>query len=82
MKLVSFQHRDSDQAAILSENCILPLPGSMMDVILNPQLLSSPMAPLPLDAVELIAPIPHPDQDIICMGMNYTEHAEEAFGYP
>lgn len=81
MKLVSFQHRDRDQAAILSESAILPLAGSMKDVILNPALLNSPMEPLPLDAVDILAPIPHPEQDIICMGMNYAEHAEEAFGY-
>jgi len=81
MKLVSFRHRGRDQAAILSEACILPLAGSMMDVILNPTLLNSPMEPLPLDSVDILAPIPHPDQDIVCLGMNYTEHAEEAFGY-
>ena len=81
MKLVSFQHKDADQAAILLESSILPLAGTMKDVIDNPKLLDTPMDPLPLETVHILAPIPHPDQDIICLGMNYTEHAEEAFNY-
>ena len=36
---------------------------------------------LPLDSVTLLAPIPRPLQDVVCLGLNYTEHAEEAFGY-
>lgn len=31
-----------------------------------------------LDAVKLDAPIPKPKQDIICLGLNYRDHAEEA----
>ena len=34
-----------------------------------------------MDAAELLAPIPRPLQDVLCLGLNYTEHAEEAFGY-
>ena len=36
---------------------------------------------LPLSQVTLLAPIPRPLQDVLCLGLNYTEHAEEAFGY-
>ncbi|MBR6219457.1 MAG: fumarylacetoacetate hydrolase family protein [Clostridia bacterium] len=36
---------------------------------------------LPMDGVTLLAPIPRPLQDVLCLGLNYTEHAEEAFGY-
>ena len=36
---------------------------------------------LSLDEVKILAPIPHPRQDVICLGLNYTEHAEEAAGY-
>lgn len=38
-------------------------------------------ASVPLDAVELLAPIPRPRQDIICLGMNYRAHLEEAARY-
>lgn len=33
---------------------------------------------LSLDDVKLLAPIPRPEQDIICLGLNYAEHAVEA----
>ena len=36
---------------------------------------------LAADEYELLAPIPRPMQDVVCMGLNYTEHAEEAFGF-
>ena len=38
-------------------------------------------AGLALTEVTLLAPIPRPLQDVLCLGLNYTEHAEEAFGY-
>jgi len=31
--------------------------------------------------VTLCAPIPHPIQDVLCLGLNYAEHAEEAALY-
>ncbi len=31
-----------------------------------------------LDEMVLLAPLPRPKQDIICLGINYEEHAEEA----
>jgi 2-keto-4-pentenoate hydratase/2-oxohepta-3-ene-1,7-dioic acid hydratase in catechol pathway len=33
---------------------------------------------LPYEAVEHCAPIPHPQQDVICLGINYMDHAEES----
>lgn len=32
-------------------------------------------------AVQLLAPIPHPAQDVICLGINYLSHAMEAGDY-
>lgn len=32
----------------------------------------------PIEDAKLMAPIPAPDQDIICLGVNYAAHAEEA----
>lgn len=32
----------------------------------------------PLEEVKILAPIPVPDQDIICLGINYLEHAKES----
>lgn len=36
---------------------------------------------VPMNEVVFKAPIPHPNQDIICLGINYMEHAEEAAKY-
>lgn len=33
---------------------------------------------LPLESVRLLAPIPEPAQDVVCLGMNYAEHSAEA----
>ena len=33
--------------------------------------------PVPMDQVKLIAPIPKPLRNIICLGMNYRDHVEE-----
>ncbi|MBR1919628.1 MAG: fumarylacetoacetate hydrolase family protein [Spirochaetales bacterium] len=34
-----------------------------------------------LSEVRLLSPIPHPRQDILCLGLNYTDHAKEAKQY-
>ena len=36
---------------------------------------------IPMDGAALLAPIPHPAQDMICLGINYMEHAEESARY-
>ena len=36
---------------------------------------------LPLDAVTLLSPIPRPLQDVLCLGLNYYDHAAEASGF-
>ena len=33
---------------------------------------------LPLETIRILAPIPHPSQDIISLGINYMDHAEES----
>lgn len=32
---------------------------------------------IPLEEVRLLAPIPHPVRDVVCMGLNYRAHADE-----
>ncbi len=81
MKLVSFLYRGKEQAGVLTAAGVMPLAATMNEVIVNPDALDLRTDEIPLEDVRLLAPIPHPDQDIICLGMNYTEHAEEAFGY-
>jgi 2-keto-4-pentenoate hydratase/2-oxohepta-3-ene-1,7-dioic acid hydratase in catechol pathway len=33
--------------------------------------------PIPLDGIRLLAPIPRPPKDVLCVGRNYREHATE-----
>ena len=35
----------------------------------------------PVEEVKLLAPIPNPAQDVICLGINYMAHAEESARY-
>ncbi len=52
----------------------------MLDLIRSgakPEALRS-LAPIPVSSVNVLAPIPEPGQDVICLGLNYQEHAEES----
>ena len=33
---------------------------------------------VPVQEVKLIAPVPHPHHDVICLGLNYMDHAKES----
>ena len=96
MKLVTFSRlgESREQVGILRGEAIVPIEElgfhfeSMNDLILRatPDDLKAMGAAeggeaLPLAAARLLAPIPRPMQDVLCLGLNYTEHAEEAFGY-
>ena len=43
--------------------------------------VTSTAKPVPLEDVTLLAPIPRPRQDVICLGMNYRDHEKEAAKY-
>ncbi len=40
--------------------------------------ISSASASIPLASVDLLAPIPDPQRNILCLGLNYAEHAKES----
>lgn len=95
MKLITFIRNGSfeEELGILRGACVLPLRNTcfsyadMNDLIVR----SSPeeraaMAcadgeTLPLDKISLLSPIPRPLQDVLCLGLNYAEHAREASGF-
>lgn len=96
MKLVTFSRRGEsrEEVGILRNDGIVPIRSlgvrfeSMNDLILratpeNMKVMSQAEGgvALPPDSLTLLAPIPRPLQDVVCLGLNYTEHAEEAFGY-
>ena len=46
-----------------------------------PHLNGLAILPCPVAKLKLCAPIPRPLQDIVCLGINYDEHAKEAGGF-
>lgn len=96
MKLVTFTRSDStvEEIGLLKpENRLLPLRDagfkwqSMNELIVGATpsdlaALSDADGPtLPLEGARLLSPIPKPLQDVLCLGLNYTEHAAEASLY-
>ena len=89
MKLVTYLYQDKEFVGVLTadEATVRPLPFADMNTLIEApreQLLSAVEAAessLPLSAVTLLAPIPRPRQDVICLGINYRAHAKEAERY-
>jgi 2-keto-4-pentenoate hydratase/2-oxohepta-3-ene-1,7-dioic acid hydratase in catechol pathway len=88
MKLITFLHENLEQTGVLTadESAVLVLPYlDMEEVIRTPrEELDAAVQTaelLPLSEVTLLAPIPRPRQDVICLGINYHAHAEEAARY-
>ena len=89
MKLVTFLQDGREFVGVLTadETAVRPLPFADMNTLIEApreQLLSAAKAAdasLPLSAVTLLSPIPRPRQDVICLGINYKAHAEEAERY-
>ncbi len=91
MHLIACRYEDRERIGVLYDGkvSLLPLtdfPASMIELIAaGPALLSRLRAELPrltarvaLDNVELLAPIPRPRKNIMCLGLNYKDHAEES----
>ena len=95
MKLVTFTRKahGREELGILRERRVLPLEEvgfsfrDMNDLILRAgpweraAMASAQGEGLPLDAVTLLSPIPRPLQDVLCLGLNYYDHAAEASGF-
>ena len=84
MKLATFAFQGQVHVGIVDEaaNTVHPVAvDSMLDLIARwdalQSTLSSPGAGIALDQVQLLAPIPSPRRNIICVGKNYREHAKE-----
>lgn len=70
-----------------NETMVMPIDisNNMNEFIVNyesfKQYLNKPNPQIPLDKVTLLAPIKNPLQDIICLGINYMEHAIESMRF-
>ena len=86
MKLVTFEINGRSAVGLLNADAtaVHPVPGcaDMQTLIdLWPALDTAAVlrsAALPLEQVRLLAPIPRPEQDVICLGINYFDHAKES----
>ncbi len=80
MKLITFLHSGKERTGILSEKGIRPFRSdpSLLEVIRSGTFPPVTEECLPPGDVRLLAPIPRPEGDIICLGMNFRDHTAEA----
>lgn len=86
MKLVTYLENGTEKVGALASDgaAVLPLPyQDMLSAIETPltQLYAAAESATPIPMPALCAPIPRPRQDVICLGINYKAHAEEAERY-
>lgn len=79
MKLATIRHGGAVQAAIIhvEDGIAIPLGTDMLSVVRAGGVQSVPEEGIPLDSVEILAPIPRPIRNMFCVGKNYRLHAEE-----
>ena len=84
MKLATFEYQGQVRVGIVDEgsNTVHPVAAeNMLDLIARwdalKSTLATPGAGIALDQIKLLAPIPSPRRNIICVGKNYREHAKE-----
>ncbi len=87
MKLITCLYKGRERVAALTEEGAAFLPYSDMNTLIETASLEDLKAALdgapevPLAEVTLLAPIPRPRQDVICLGLNYRDHEKEAVKY-
>ena len=70
MKIVSYLRGDETRVGLVDGDRVVDAGTSLFDLVPG-------TAELPLSDVRLLAPVPRPGK-IICVGLNYRDHAEEA----
>lgn len=83
MRLLTYLTQAGPRLGVLHGEAVAPVPGlDMLGLIVGgaearQRAAESGAAPLPLAALQLMAPIPEPRRNIFCVGINYLAHAEE-----
>ena len=80
MKLATFNHNGRQYVGIIDEKVHVLDVADMCALIDRgvDDISSIVTHSLERAEIELLAPIVHPRQDIICLGMNYLDHEKEA----
>ncbi len=80
MKLITFTHNNEELVGVLAGESVIPLRqfASMEDLIRAGVPTDLGTERIPFTEVRLLAPIPRPAHDIICLGMNFADHTKEA----
>lgn len=86
MKLITCLYKGEERVGALTEEGAAFLPYPDMNTLIESLppaafAVTSTAKPVPLEDVTLLAPIPRPRQDVICLGMNYRDHEKEAAKY-
>ncbi len=80
MKYITFEHNGSELVGALLGDSVAPLRdfSSMEELICAGGVKTIPEERVALEDVHILAPIPRPAQDVICLGMNFADHTTEA----
>jgi 2-keto-4-pentenoate hydratase/2-oxohepta-3-ene-1,7-dioic acid hydratase in catechol pathway len=89
MKLITYQHNNQTQVGAVVDEAVVDLTAVASTLLalikLGPDGLNRAKAAidnaaqtLPLAEVDLLAPIPVPERNVMCLGWNYAEHAQES----
>jgi 2-keto-4-pentenoate hydratase/2-oxohepta-3-ene-1,7-dioic acid hydratase in catechol pathway len=91
MRVASFRHQGTAGWGIVEQDQVRVAgpgyPGSVQQLLDEPTIVTEVLTRLrdepnarrlPLADVELLAPIPRPRKNVICLGLNYVEHARES----
>ena len=87
MRLITCLYRGEERVGALTGEDVALLPYPDMNTLIETASRSDLEAALsgasavPPAEVTLLSPIPRPRQDVICLGMNYRDHAREAARY-
>jgi 2-keto-4-pentenoate hydratase/2-oxohepta-3-ene-1,7-dioic acid hydratase in catechol pathway len=84
MRLITYQSSSGPRAGVLNGERVRPVPGmEMLELICQGEAglakaRESTETELALSSLTLMAPIPTPPRNIVCLGMNYAAHAAES----
>ena len=88
MKIARFRHAGSQHLGIVDSDNATVTPFDPMGLVPDPMIAAIEQClggtlprldadPIGLEAVTLLHPIARPSKNVICVGKNYREHAEE-----